>query len=354
MDCSDKKEYRASIKRKILFILIIIVITSVVAIFSICVSKYYISFNEAWNIVINNLEHIQPISYTERLKNYIVWDGFVPRAIAGILVGGILAIGGASMQTMIKNPLTDSYTTGISSGALFGVTIFIILGFSILPGIEGDLGMIINAFVFALIPSAIIVFFSVFKKVTPTAMVLIGIAVMYIFTATTTLLKYTCSEEDVATIYAWSIGTLGKADWNSIPYLLIGFVFIFVVTMLLSKSMNILSTNDNAAKSLGVNPSRTRIICLLAISVATAIAVCFTGTIGFVGLVAPHIARIIVGSNTRYLIPSSAAIGAFMLISADCLARMLGSTGLPVGVVTALIGGPVFLMILIMQKKSAW
>ncbi len=352
MDGQELDEYKRNARHKSSLTAILVVLTISMSIYSICVSKYHIGFSEAWDIVLNNLRNIPASTYYEELKYYIVWDGFVPRAISGVLVGAILAIGGAIMQTIIKNPLTDSYTTGISSGALFGVTIFIILGISIVPGLTGDLGMMVNAFVFSLIPSGVIIFFSVFRKITPTAMVLIGVAVMYMFNATTTLLKYTCSEEDLSEIYAWSIGTLGKTDWNSVPYLLGAFILISLMSVLTYKSINILSTSDESSISMGVNPYFTRTICLLTISTSTAIAVCFTGTIGFVGLVAPHIARILVGSNVRQLIPSSAIIGAFMLISADCVARILGSTGLPVGVVTALIGGPVFLSVLLMHKKQ--
>ncbi|WP_019177030.1 FecCD family ABC transporter permease [Methanomassiliicoccus luminyensis] len=348
------ESYKANSRRKVRLSLVTIIITAAVALFSICVSKYPVGLAEAYGIVYNNLHHIEPVTYVERLKDYIVWEGFVPRAIAGVLIGAILAVGGAVMQTIIKNPLTDSYTTGISSGALFGVTTFIVLGFSIVPGLTGDLGMIVNAFVFALVPALIIMFFSLFRRVTPTAMVLIGIAVMYIFNASTTLMKYVCTEDDLATIYAWSVGTLGKATWDSVPYLLGSFILIFAVMMVQSRTLSVMSTNDNVAKTLGIEPLRVRLICMLVISMTTAVAVCFTGTIGFVGLVSPHIARILVGSNARFLIPSSASIGAFMLIASDCLARVVGNTGVPVGVVTALLGGPVFLLILIKQRKGAW
>jgi iron complex transport system permease protein/cobaltochelatase CobN len=348
------KTYKDDYRRKMRLSSIMIVITAAVAMFSICVSIYPISLMEAYRIICDHLNHIEPTTYVERLKDSIVWDGFVPRAIAGVLIGAILAVGGTVMQTIIKNPLTDSYTTGISSGALFGVTVFLILGFSIVPGLSGDLGMIVNAFVFALVPAAIIILFSFFRKVTPTVMVLIGIAVMYIFTATTTLLKYVCTEEDLATIYAWSVGTLGKATWDSIPYLLGAFILTFAAMMVQSRALNVMSANDNVALTLGIGPLRIRLVCMLVISLTTAVAVCFTGTIGFVGLVSPHIARIMVGSNERYLIPSSATVGAFMLIASDCLARVVGNTGVPVGVVTALVGGPVFLLILLRQRKSAW
>jgi len=293
-------------------------------------------------------------SYAEWLKDFIVWDRNLPRAIGGVAVGAILGVGGAVMQSIVKNPLADPYTTGISSGAMLGVTVYLVLGISVIPFAGGDLAQIANAFVFALIPAAVIIFVSSFKKTSPVMMVLIGIGVMYIFTASTTLLKFTASSDTIAEIYIWGVGSIGKITWDNVPVILIAMVFLITVGMLLSKSINILTAGDKSAMSLGVNPTRMRLICLIAVSVATAVAVCFTGTIGFVGLVSPHIARMTVGSNIRYLIPCSAAVGGFMLIAADCIARNAGTTGLPVGVITALVGSPLFIYFLIRQKKSAW
>ncbi len=351
----DAAEYLARNRRKVFWTVALIAIAGLVAVYSICVTQYPISFAEAWQNVSDHLHGTLSLeTYRDRLCNYIVWDGLVPRAIVGILVGAVLGVCGAVMQSSIRNPLADPYTTGISSGALLGVSLFVIFGVSIVPGLSYDLGMMVSAFIFALIPCAVVILFSMYRKVTPTVMILIGLAITYIFSACTTLLRYTCSDEDSATIYAWSVGTLGKASWDAVPYLLLIFVLLFAAMMAVSRSLNILSTDDRSAVSMGVNPVRLRIICLIVVSLATTVAVCFTGTIGFVGLVAPHLTRIFVGSNCRYLIPASAAMGGVMLIAADCLARVVGSTGVPVGVVTALVGGPIFLIVLMRQRKSAW
>ena len=124
--------------------------------------------------------------------------------------------------------------------------------------------------------------------------------------------------------------------------------------MFYCKTINVLSANDKMCRALGVDPQKTRILCMLLVAIATATAVCFVGTIGFVGLIAPHIARIFVGSDNKYLIPASAIIGGVILIAADTYARVATATGLPVGVITSLIGGPLFLIILLRQRKSAW
>lgn len=348
-------EYRSKSRRSRYFTLLLVSVAAVVAVYSICVTQYDISFSEATEIVRRHLKHIPADSgYIAWLKDGIVWDSLVPRSMAGLLVGAILAVGGAIMQIVVKNPLADPYTTGISSGALLGVTLFVIFGFSAIPGLAGDAGMSVMAFIFALIPCALIYFVSTVRKVTSTMMILIGIAVMYIFNAAVTLLKYTASDEQVSEIYSWSVGTLGKCGWGDLPLLLAAFVVIFIFSMAASRILNVMSSDDKFVQSLGINASHTRMLGMGVVSAATAVAVCYTGTIGFVGLVAPHIARVFVGSNARLLMPASAAVGAFMLITADSIARVIVSVGVPVGVITSLVGGPIFIYILLRHHKRVW
>ena len=346
--------YKSIARKHIALLIAIIAVTAVIAVYSICVTQYSISFSEALEVIHNHRYHIVPEDYRGQLVDFIVWDGLIPRSISGVLIGAILGVCGCLMQSTIRNPLADPYTTGISSGALLGVTLSVIFGISIIPGLDSDLGMMSMAFIFALIPCTVILFISAFKKVSPTVIVLIGIALMYLFTSISTLFRYTGTDEDVSTIYSWTVGTLGKCHWDSTLPLIITFVAVFSISMYLSRSINVMSTNDQLAVSLGGNPQRIRLITMIIVSLAAAAAVCYSGTIGFVGLVAPHIARIFVGSNTRILIPASACLGAFILIAADAVARVIIATGLPVGVITSLVGGPVFLIILIRQKKSAW
>ena len=356
---SLKDAYRMHFRKSALLIAIITILMVVTAILSVSFAKYPLSFDESYQILVSRIHGNIPVAppagdYILWLKDQIVWEMNFPRAIGGVAVGVILGVGGAVMQSVVKNPLADPYTTGISSGAMFGVTVYLVMGISIIPFASGELPLIVNAFVFSLIPAGVIIFVSSFKKTSPTMMVLIGIGVMYVFSASITLLKYTASSDTIADIYIWGVGSIGKITWDNIPLLLGAMAFIVISSMYMSKSINILSSGDKSAMSFGVNPFRMRIMCLTIVSVSTAVAVCFTGTIGFVGLVAPHIARMTVGSNLRYMIPCSAAVGGLMLIAADCIARHAGTTGLPVGVITALIGSPLFLYFLIKQKKNAW
>lgn len=351
---ADKQEYYRKNRIKTIGTVVLLIITAIIGIYSISVTQYHISFSKALEIISNHLNHVEPANYTEWLEDRIVCEKLVPRAIGGIAVGAILGICGTIMQSTIRNPLADPYTTGISSGALLGVTLFTIFGFSIIPVKDTDLGLIITAFAFALIPCAIILGLSIFKTITSNTMILIGIAVMYIFNAVSTLFRYTATDEDVATIYSWAVGSLGMLDWTSAFILVAVFGLIFAFGFFYAKKINILSADDRLCRSLGINPSKSRILCLILVAIATATAVCFVGTIGFVGLVAPHIARIFVGSDNRYLIPASAVVGGCILIAADTYARVATFTGLPVGVITSLIGGPIFLLILLRQRKNTW
>jgi len=348
----EVRDYMKKAKRKYIWAALFIVITFIIAIYSLSVSTFTMSFEEAYQILINHILGIEPTDRMDVIRDKIVVGLTAPRTIAAVLVGGILAIDGAVMQSITKNPLADPFTIGISSAALFGTSLWIALGISILPFFGSDMALTSNAFLFALIPAVAIVFVSSFKKMSPNMMILIGIGMMYLFSASTTFIKFNASEEALQEIYEWSLGTLSKVTWDCILALIFAFILALVAFMIASNKINIVSTGDNMAKSLGENPVRIRVVCFVLVSITTAIAVCYTGTIGFVGLVAPHIARLFVGSDNRSLIPISAILGAIMICSTDILVRMLPG-GLPVGVMTALIGAPIFVYIMYRQRRHA-
>ena len=291
-------------------------------------------------------------NYWKWLIDGLVFEGTLPRAIGGLLIGAILGICGAVMQMCVRNPLASPYTTGISSAALFGVTLYLVLGFVFIRT-NNDFELILNAFVFSLVPCFLMILISSRAKVTPTMLVLIGVGLMYLFNAFTMIMKYRAEAEILRQIQLWSVGSLTGIHWTSIWVLLVTTFLLIVSIYVMSRRIDLLAAGDNFAQSLGISPQRVRLTCMLIISVATSVAVCYAGSIGFVGLVVPHISRIIVGSKTNLLIPCSAVIGAVLLIGADTASRLLGM-GLPVGAVTALIGAPVFLYILIKMRTSGW
>ena len=347
------RAYRSKEHHRIVLLLLCIVVIAIGAIYSCTIETMTIKYSEVVEIL-NKYIHGTPWdSRMEEVKAEIIFNRSMPRTIVAILVGMSLAIGGAMMQSITRNPLTDSYTIGISSAAMLGVTIGVVYNICIIPVFDGDNASMVNAFIFALVPSAAIVLISSFKKMSPTMMVLIGIGIMYMFNAFSTFIKFNADPEALQEIYVWSLGTVGSVhDWSPILPLIVGTVVILMIGMFLANSINVLSSGDSMAKALGVRPILTRVICFVAISVSTGICVCFTGTIGFVGLVAPHIARLFVGSDNKILIPTSAVLGALMILFADIAVRKIPGA-LPAGVITALIGAPVFMYILYKQRQKA-
>lgn len=352
MRSEHRKEYHKNTLKIVLITSALIIALAILSIYSLSINNFEVSFQEAWGAVKNRLSGYIPRRETDYLGwmiDQVVIEVDAPRTIAAILVGTILAISGAVMQTVTRNPLAEPYTIGISSAALFGVSIALLYGVALLPG---QAGMGLNAFLFAMIPAMAIVSISSFKKLSPNMMILVGIGMMYMFSAMTTFMKFNASEEDLQEIYMWSLGTLTETNWGELVPMLAGALLVLVGFMFLAKDLNVLMAGDKVCQSLGVNPVKTRIICFGMVSVSVAIAVCYTGTIGFVGLVAPHIARLFTGNNNRILIPVSAVIGALLIIVSDIIVRSLPG-GLPAGVITALIGAPMFLFFLFKQRRKS-
>jgi iron complex transport system permease protein len=208
--------------------------------------------------------------------------------------------------------------------------------------------------VFSLIPAAVIILLSTFKRATSAMMILAGISVMYIFNAVTQYLMLVANNEQMAAAYEWTIGTLSKSSWQSLPIMASVVIVGCVAMMFLSRYLNAMNSGDNYAKTVGINVEQIRIIILVVISILAAGVVSFTGIIGFVGLVGPHITRMLLGSDNRYLIPGSILMGAAIMVICDILSKLFTTTALPIGIITALVGGPVFLFLIIRQKKEVW
>jgi iron complex transport system permease protein len=178
---------------------------------------------------------------------------------------------------------------------------------------------------------------------------------MYIFNALTTVFMLWSSPEDLAAIYQWQVGSLAKVSWDNIPYMAVIVIIGTIAIQLLSGKLNVLATGDENAKALGINPHRLRVFLLAVTGLVCAGVVSFTGVIGFVGLVTPHIVRIFIGADNRYLMPASALFGAMLMVVCDLLGRaVLDPAVLPVGVVMAFIGGPTFIWLLVRKGNSAW
>jgi iron complex transport system permease protein len=342
-----KAEYKKFIGRKILFIFSSLILIFIIAGVAATLGSYPITVTEVYSIIWQGL-----FKNVETTKEIVVWNLRLPRILMGILAGMGLAIAGTMMQGILRNPLASPFTLGISAGAGFGAALAILLGAGI---VAGEYLIIGNAFFFALIPTFIILGLTRYKRATPEMMVLAGIAMLYIFSAATTFLMYFSEAEAVKEAYFWMVGCLGRASWDNLLPVSIVLACCIIPLMWKSWDINVMGAGDEIAKSLGVNVGRTRIFIMMVASLMTAGIVCFTGTIGFIGLVAPHMCRMVIGGDNRFLIPASGLFGAALLLGADTIARtIIAPVILPVGILTAFMGGPLFLYLIMRRRREFW
>lgn len=342
-----RAQYKKFIGRKVLFIFSSLILIVIIAGISATLGSYPISVVEVYSILWHGL-----FQNPETTKEIVVWDLRLPRILLGILAGIGLAIAGTTMQGVVRNPLASPYTLGIASAAGFGAAIAILLGAGFATG---QYLIIANAFIFALLSSFIIYGLSRHKGATPETMILAGIALMYLFSAMTGILQYFGEAEAVKEVVFWMFGSLGRATWDKLFFVFIILTICIPLLMLKSWDLNTLGAGDESAKSLGVNVEQTRVVCFTLASLVTAGIICFTGTIGFIGLVAPHMCRMVIGGDNRYLIPASGLFGAALLLGADTVARtIIAPTILPVGLITAFMGVPLFLYLILRRRGGYW
>lgn len=303
-----------------------------------------------WDVV-RTIIAPQASSVQERV---IVWDIRLPMALMAIMVGASLGLGGAEMQTILNNPLASPFTLGISAAASFGAALAIVIGVSVLP-LGGTSLIAGNAFIFATIAALFIYFVSSLKGVTTETMVLLGIALVFLFSSLLALLQYIASEQALQQVVFWSLGSLAKASWTKISITAV----IFVATLPLFAThvwkLTALRLGDEKAESLGINVERLRLHVLLAVSLLAGVSVAFVGTIGFVGLVGPHIARMLVGEDQRYFLPASALSGAILLSLTSIVSKsIIPGVLIPVGIITSLVGVPFFLSLILTKRRQLW
>lgn len=292
-----------------------------------------------------------PDSHGVRLK-VIVWNYRLPIAVTAVLVGALLALAGAQMQTILNNPLAEPFTLGVSAAASFGASLAIVLGFSVVPGVGGLL-VTVNAFVFSLMTCGFILFATRLKGVGSETMILFGIAIFFTFSALLALMQYMASEDQIARIVFWMMGSLSRASWEKITLgaVLLGLAIPF--SLLRTWPMTALRMGEASAGSMGVDVARLRIEMLICISLLAATAVSFVGAVGFVGLVGPHIARLLVGEDQRFFVPLSALVGALVLSLTSLISKSI-TPGIiyPIGIITSLIGVPVFVSIILSTRRE--
>ncbi|QQM20503.1 iron chelate uptake ABC transporter family permease subunit [Rhodococcus sp. P-2] len=281
------------------------------------------------------------------IRDGIVWDLRLPRTLLAALCGAGLGLCGAIMQSLLRNPLADPFVLGISSGASTGAVLIVILGVG-----SGVIGLSSGAFIGAVISFALVLLLAHAAGGTPDRVILAGVAATQLFSALTSFIVITSADpEQTRGVMFWLLGSLGGADWLDVALCAAVVAVGLVVCLTHSRALDAFAFGEDAAASLGVNVWRVRVTLLLATALMTAVIVSVAGAIGFVGLVLPHAARALVGSNHRRLLPASALIGSIFLVWVDAVARTaIAPQELPAGVVTALVGVPAFAVILWRRK----
>ena len=281
----------------------------------------------------------------------------LPRVLAAMLIGAILAASGAVMQCVLRNPLASASTLGVSQGAAFGAALgIIVFGGGMITNSNSNSTVSISnpyivtlcAFAFGSVSSLVVIAISRLKReMGPGGLILAGTALSAMFSGGSTLLQYFADDTSLGAVVFWTFGNLGNVGWRDLRFLGVIFALCFAFYLYNRWNYNAMEAGYDTAKSLGVNAERLMLLSMAVCSLSAAAAVSFAGIISFVGLIAPHMMRFFVGKDQRYLIPGSAVCGALLLILADAAAKLIAPPViLPIGAIMSFIGGPVFLILL--------
>ncbi len=290
----------------------------------------------------------------------IIWNIRFPQALTAIISGMGLAVAGVVMQAVLNNPLGSPFTLGMSHAAAFGAAFSVmILGAGTMHSSGADAVHIVNhyvttgmAFLFCMLTALVILLISKIKKSSPEVMILTGVALGSLFTAGTMFLQYFADDIQLAAMVFWTFGDVARASWIELGIISIVSVIATVYFLFNSWNYNAINSGDETARSIGVNVELVRILSMLIASVVTSVTIAFLGIIGFVGLICPHIVRIIIGDDHRFLIPGTCIMGSILLLGADTAARMvLIPHILPVAVLTSFLGAPLFIFLIIKGHK---
>lgn len=276
----------------------------------------------------------------------IVWHVRLPFAVMAVLVGAALSLAGAEMQTILNNSLASPFTLGVSSAASFGASLAIVLGLGV-PFLAPDWFVPLNAFAFAFGSVALLQAMARMRGAGVETLVLFGIALVFAFNALVALVQFVSSQEALQQLVFWTMGSLSRATWQSVIVLAVVVALTAPFSLAAARAMTALRLGEDRARSFGVDVARLRFISMLRVSLLAATAVSFVGAIGFVGLVGPHMARLLLGEDHRFLLPASLLTGATLMSLASTLSKcLIPGVIMPVGIVTAMIGVPVFLLLI--------
>ncbi|ROM69986.1 iron-siderophore ABC transporter permease [Pseudomonas brassicacearum] len=284
----------------------------------------------------------------------VMWDIRLPVALMAVAVGAALSLAGAQMQTILNNPLASPFTLGISAAASFGAALGLAFGVALVPVIAQYM-VPLNAFVMAMLSALLIHVLSLRRGMTSETIVLLGIALVFTFNALLALVQFFATEQAVAAVVFWTMGSLTKATWPKLGVICLVILITLPIFARRAWAMTALRLGDEKAASFGINVRKLRLQTLVMVSLLASFPVAFVGTIGFIGLVGPHIARMLIGEDQRFFLPASLLTGALILSASSVVSKTLIPGAIfPIGVVTSLIGVPFFISLILGGKKQSW
>jgi iron complex transport system permease protein len=336
--------YRASLRRRRLLLVVLAVIAVTAFLIDIAVGPSLLTVPDALGALFAP-DSASPLART------VVWQARLPPAIMAVLVGMALAAAGAEMQTILNNPLASPFTLGISSAAACGAALAIVLGLAI-PGLPARWAVSGNAFLFAFASVGLLQVVIRFRGAGVETLVLLGIALVFTFNAIVALIQFVASQDALQQLVFWTLGSLGRTQWDGIALVAIVLVCVIPFSWRAAWRLTVLRLGEERARGLGVDIGALRFAALFRISLLAAAAVAMVGTIGFIGLVAPHVARLLLGEDHRFLLPGSLLCGAAVMSLAATASEMLvRGAVLPLGIVTALVGLPVFMLLILGGRR---
>lgn len=345
-------EYQSHIHRKIIWILLALVILIILAAAAVCIGVADLTparLAVTWLPLSERYLDVLPL--TPKEENVLLLLR-LPRVAAAVIAGAGLGLAGTGMQAITGNQMASPFTTGLSGAAALGAAAVII--FSGIPVYFQKTAMVTAAFLMALICAVFVYGLSSLKGLGAETLVLTGIALNYFFSALNSTMQFIANEQQLPAIVHWTFGSLTAVGWSDIAVMTVILFITIPIFQSQAWAFNIISSGgDESAGALGIHVKRTRILTGGCITVLTASIVSFTGIIGFVGLVAPHMARMVIGGDHRLLLPLSAITGAALVLAADTIGRCAFSpTTIPVGIVVSYVGVPLFLYLIIMERRE--
>lgn len=336
--------YRKNKIKSISFLVILFVLLLVTMVISLWAGSYGTSLKDIMQGILNKAP--------DNRINIVVRNVRLPRIFTAVIAGAGLGVAGCILQVILSNPLASASTLGVSQGAVFGAAFaIIVLGADSSGG--GSILITSSSFIASMGVALVILGLSRFRQISPESIVLAGVAISSLFSGATTLLQYFASEVELTSLVFWTFGDLGSTSWSQIRIMAIAALVISIYFIFRRWDFNALLSGTETAISLGINVKRLTVVNMILCCLLTATIVSYIGLINFIGLVAPHIVRMIMGNNHVYLIPGSILAGSTLLLLSDLFARTaISPIILPIGAITSFLGAPLFLYLLFKGRKN--